>query len=230
MVKKLFSSVKNEVKESIIENKYILLLSTILFMFPLILGYFLGNNLQVLLEPVLTEFKKKVSSGEVKLTFDSIFLNNFKAVLIEYIGGIFFGFLTFFILIFNGLFIGYFGSKLDLKLFLVGIIPHGIFEIPALIIGAAAGFVFTSFLVNVIKDIISKDLYKSDLNQSLLDNYPNENNFNKTTILQKFKFALGKNQKRIKQSLILLLISIILLIIAAFIETHITAIIINSFK
>jgi uncharacterized membrane protein SpoIIM required for sporulation len=230
MVKKLFSSVKNEVKESLIENKYILLLSTILFMFPLILGYFLGHNLQILLEPVLTEFKKKVSSGEVKLTFDSIFLNNFKAVLIEYVGGIFFGFLTFFILVFNGLFIGYFGSKLNLKLFLVGIIPHGIFEIPALIIGATAGFVFTSFLVNVIKDTISKNSYKSDLNQSLVDNYPDENNFNKTTRLQKFKFALDKNHKKIKQSLILLSISIVLLIIAAFIETHITAIIINAFK
>jgi uncharacterized membrane protein SpoIIM required for sporulation len=224
MVKKLFNSVKNEIKESFIENKYILFLSTILFMFPLILGYLLGHNLQVLLEPVFTEFKKKISTGEVKLSFDSIFLNNFRAVLIEYAGGIFFGILTFFILIVNGLFIGYVGIKVDLKLFLIGIIPHGIFEIPAFIIGGTAGFVFTSFIIKLIKDMISKNPYQSN---NILNNYSDKNNFNKTS---KFKFVLNKNSKKIKQSLILLVISIFLLIIAAFIETSITPIIINSFK
>ncbi|MDR2873366.1 MAG: stage II sporulation protein M [Methanobrevibacter sp.] len=223
MVKKSFNLVKNEVKESLIENKYILLLSTILFIFPLILGYLLGHHLQPVLEPVLDEFKRKVISGEVKISFDSIFLNNLKAILIEYAGGIFFGILTFFILVFNGLFIGYFGFKVvDLKLFLVGIAPHGIFEIPAVIIGAAAGLVFLSFLVKLIKDIISKNSF--DLNQH---DYPDETHLTETT---KFKFAWNKNYKILKQSLILLVISIFLLIIAAFIETQITVIMINLFK
>ncbi|TAJ44879.1 stage II sporulation protein M [Methanofollis fontis] len=72
-----------------------------------------------------------------------IFLNNLQACLVLFLGGATFGILTLFILISNGVVIGVFaGEILDrvgLSGLALGLIPHGIFELPALFISAALG-------------------------------------------------------------------------------------------
>ncbi|GAA5818163.1 MAG: stage II sporulation protein M [Methanobrevibacter sp. CfCl-M3] len=234
-----FLLIKINVKESFIDNKYILLLSTLLFFVPLFLGYIFSSNLNGFLDPVLNAFKQKIVSGEIKLSFDSIFINNFKAILMEYTGAIFFGLITSANLMFNGLLIGYFGSKIALRTFLAGITPHGIFEIPGLIIGGTAGFVLSWFLFNFIKDIV---LYNKDkLNQVSYD-YSSEDQYNEeyfknydekylngVSMSKRFDYSLNKNHVKLKQSIILLLISTILIVIAAVIETHVTPKIISFF-
>lgn len=229
--------IKINVQKSFIENKYALLLSTLLFMIPLFLGYLFSSNLGEFLDPIIDDFKEKIINGEIKLTFDSIFINNFKAILFEYAGAIIFGLITGTILIFNGLFIGYFASKIDLKTFLLGTIPHGIFEIPGLIIGATAGFVLLYFLFNFIKDILT---YNKDPinNDSRIYKYSNEDSYNKeyfkryneylnAGISKRFSYSIDNNYKKLKQSIILFLIATTLLIIAAVIETQITTKIIH---
>lgn len=73
-----------------------------------------------------------------------IFLNNLQACILLFLGGATFGLLTFFILLSNGLIIGVFVGEIAERLgpfgLAVGLIPHGIFELPALFIAAALGF------------------------------------------------------------------------------------------
>jgi len=75
--------------------------------------------------------------------FGFIFLNNaLKSILIIY-AGVFFGVLPLFFLIINGMVIGYLAELQvqtgQLGLFMKGIVPHGIIEIPAIIIACAYG-------------------------------------------------------------------------------------------
>ncbi|WP_081452198.1 stage II sporulation protein M [Thermococcus barophilus] len=127
-------------------------------------------------------------------SFHYIFLNNLKVVLLLSFGGVLtFGGLTFLNLIFNGVNVGVmFYAYLnlgELKTFFLLILPHGIFEIPAIIIAGAAGFKIPYELL---------------------------------------RFALGKKEEIIseedaKEFFKLFLISMILIFIAALIESTITA-------
>lgn len=132
--------------------------------------------------------------NENMFSFHYIFLNNLKVVLLLSFGGVLtFGGLTFLNLIFNGVNVGVmFYAYLnlgELKTFFLLILPHGIFEIPAIIIAGAAGFKIPYELL---------------------------------------RFALGKKEEIIseedaKEFFKLFLISMILIFIAALIESTITA-------
>jgi len=79
----------------------------------------------------------------------SIFLNNIKSAFLAYAGGVT-GIIPALILLFNGVIIGYLATKVPIGTFLPYIIPHGIFEIPALIISGAAGFRITSMIIHML--------------------------------------------------------------------------------
>jgi uncharacterized membrane protein SpoIIM required for sporulation len=116
--------------------------------FLLFLGFLLGLSLSkrykiphgVDLAPLL-EYEVNTNLP----SFNSIFTNNLKVVLLLSFGGaLTFGGLTLLNLIFNGINLGtlFYDSLLsgELKAFFLLIFPHGVFEIPALIIAGAAGF------------------------------------------------------------------------------------------
>jgi len=128
-----------------------------------------------------------------KLEFNKIFINNLRLLVLLFLGSITFGLSTFLNLAFNGLIFG-----LNLKYFLemyrnpilVGLIvlPHGIFEIPAIIIAGAAGFKIPYEIVRYLAGKKEQILTKED----------------------------------IKEYLTLALISIVLIVIAAWIEANVT--------
>lgn len=74
-----------------------------------------------------------------------LFWNNFRVVLVSFATGILLGIIPTGVLFFNGLFVGItFGMMAEqgvniAKLFLIGILPHGVFEIPAFLLGGAMG-------------------------------------------------------------------------------------------
>ncbi|OME75626.1 hypothetical protein BK120_31255 [Paenibacillus sp. FSL A5-0031] len=79
-----------------------------------------------------------------------IFLNNaVKSILVMYLGALF-GVLPFFFLVVNGMMIGYLlkttaelhGGGYVMELIVKGLLPHGILEIPAIIIACAYGMRF----------------------------------------------------------------------------------------
>jgi len=72
-----------------------------------------------------------------------LFWHNLRAVLLVAIIGLALGVYPAFSMLFNGLIIGVVGvlsvQNSSLATFLAGILPHGVFEIPALLLGAAIG-------------------------------------------------------------------------------------------
>ena len=131
--------------------KYLLTLSIFCFLIGAIMGYaFSGNdihkseNTQAHLKTYDPDSLKYIPN----LTFNYFLINNLKAILFASFGGaLTFGGLTLWNLVINGIPLGIsFHSSWtlkhlgELKAFFLLIFPHGIFEIPALIIAGAAGF------------------------------------------------------------------------------------------
>ncbi|AEH06446.1 stage II sporulation protein M [Methanothermococcus okinawensis] len=129
----------------------------------------------------------------LKSSFCIILSNNLKVIFLMLAGAITFGFSTFINLIFNGFSLGMlisnaYNSGVPIKLILALILPHGIFEIPAMLISAVAGFKIPYEVIQYLRDKKEKPITEDD----------------------------------IKEFLKLALISIILIIIAAFVEVYIT--------
>ena len=189
---------KEETKAAFSNNKWLLLFSTVLFVIPLLIGYFYADSISEYIQPMVDNFQKQVDEGVITLTTHSIFTNNVTVAFILYALGALGGVLGAIILINNGLFIGYFGADFNIYAYLALTVPHGIFEIPAIIIATTGGFVLLSFIF---------DPYFSDV---------------KITFKQRCYASFKMNQNKIKESFVFLCLAVILLIIAAFIEANIT--------
>ena len=127
------------------------------------------------------------------ISFIYILLNNFEIIIVQILGGFLLGIPTFLIEAYNALFFGhlikscvFYKISLDKIIFLI--LPHGIFEIPAIIIAGAAGFKIPYEIIRYLAGKKEQILTKED----------------------------------IKEYLTLALISIILIVIAAWIEANIT--------
>ncbi|CAB3288789.1 conserved membrane protein of unknown function [Methanocaldococcus lauensis] len=148
---------------------------------------------------LINDFSKNYKGEEInqklniKFNFPFILTNNLKVIFLMLAGSITFGLSTFINLIYNGFNVGVligstFQTNEPLKLILALILPHGIFEIPALLISAVAGFKIPYEITLYLLDKKEKPITEED----------------------------------IKEFLKLALISIILIIIAAFVEVYIT--------
>ena len=114
--------------------------------------YIIAPELMSHFADALKELAEKVSKdGKIQLTWQSVyfvFQQNFTAALIASFGGVIFGLLTIFIGLINFILLGFlaglaiFGpeaSQLNLLHFVILIVPHGIFEITAILFSVALG-------------------------------------------------------------------------------------------
>ena len=89
------------------------------------------------------EVFKNIESENSAVVALNIFANNVEISTILFIGGASFGLLTLFILSMNGIIIGmvleYVRQEQGVYVILAGVLPHGIFEIPALILAGMFG-------------------------------------------------------------------------------------------
>ena len=214
-IKYYLEIVKDEVKSAFSNNKGILLISTLLFVVPMLMGYFYADSIAEYIKPMVDAFEKQVEEGAITLTTHSLFINNVSVAIILYALSALGGVLGAIILANNGLFIGYYGVDFNIWAYLALTLPHGIFEIPAIIIATAGGFVLLSFMLHFIWGLISPDLSYLDIFDPYFSNV-------KITPKQRLTASFKKNQNKLKESFIFLCISVVLLIIAAFIEANIT--------
>ena len=214
-IKHYLKIANEETKAAFSNNKWLLLFSTLLFVIPLLIGYFYADAIAEYIQPMVDAFQKQVDEGVITLTTHSIFANNVTVAIILYTLSAIGGVLGALILANNGLFIGYFGAGFDIYAYLALTVPHGIFEIPAIIIATTGGFVLLSFVLHFIWNLISPDYSYLDI----FDPYFSDV---KITLKQRFYAAFKKNQNKLKESFIFLCLAVILLIIAAFIEANIT--------
>ena len=159
---------KNEVFSTIKENKNLMLISLGLFLLGSISGFYifkvlLNNNPQVI-DSFLKEFQEMFGSlkemTSLELFFTIFFINTRTSFLIMILG-VFVGFFPFVSLWGNGTIVGLLYGKFIAEggnslVFLMGILPHGVIEIPAILIAASQGF-------RLGKEIISPPPGKSRL-------------------------------------------------------------------
>ena len=163
---KINSFYKNEVFSTIRDNKNLMLLSIGLFLLGSISGFYifkvlLNNNPEVI-DTFLKEFQdmfgplKEMTSLEL---FYTIFFVNTRTSFLIMMLGVFLGLFPFISLWGNGTVLGLIYGKFmaeggDPIVFLMGILPHGVVEIPAILIAASQGF-------RIGKEIISPPNGKS---------------------------------------------------------------------
>ena len=135
-----------EYKKYLCSIKQFIIISFTFFIFSIIYGYFSAYNSPEEARNVLSEFEKvfaTVLESSSFMQFIFIFLNNIFSLFLSLISGLLFGIAPFVFLFSNGMLLGVFAflwqQEFALSGFLMGILPHGIIEIPLLIVGAAIG-------------------------------------------------------------------------------------------
>ncbi|WP_407413437.1 stage II sporulation protein M [Methanobrevibacter sp.] len=191
----------NEIKSAFLENKWAIIISIAILFISLVLGYFLEPYLYSYFNPVVEDLTQKVQSGVIKLTFHDIFLNNLKVILMMFIYGI--GCcISVLVLAFNGFFVGYYvasdGNPLAVSMY---IIPHGIFEFSSCILACASGIVLFNFVYKFLKEVLNQD---------------------EGSISQRLSNSFDESYIKLKQALIIFAISLVLMIIAGFVEVYLT--------
>ncbi len=183
-------------------NETYLILSAVLLLVSILVGYAFAGFLTPLIGPMLGNFKHQITSGQIQITTQSIFLNNINVAIHLYLGGLIIGIGTAFYIITNGAFIGYTATQVPLGSFLIYTVPHGIFELIGIIIAGAAGFRLASCVLNILKDLTHM---RSDISFST-----------------QFKYALELHTDEFWESLKLMAVAAVFLLVAAFIEANIT--------
>ena len=173
-------------------NFKIITLSATIYYLGIIIGFY---NYSINSDSTILKvgIKYKGLSYYSNLNLISILSNNIFLTIQLIIGSALFGIPTFSSLIYNGIFFGILlansiESKATISEILLLTLPHGIFEIPAIIIAGAAGFKIPYEIVRYLAGKKDRILTKED----------------------------------IKEYLTLALISIILIVIAAWIEANVT--------
>ncbi|ELY46268.1 stage II sporulation protein M [Natronorubrum sulfidifaciens] len=126
--------------------------STGLFALGAVIGallYAAGIDLtELFMEMIMEEFGEDELSGEGTLELSATFfiVNNTPPFLAAIAGALTLGFVTLLIMVFNGVLVGNIvavtGTETGLGVIIALLVPHGIFELPALFIAAGVGFRF----------------------------------------------------------------------------------------
>lgn len=183
-------------------NETFFMLSAMMFIASIFIGYAFAGMLEPLLGKMLGDFKRRLVQGDLQLTTLSLFANNIKIALMIYGGGLSLGVFTAFFLISNGVFIGYTAAQFQLGDFIIYTLPHGVFELLGIIIAGAAGFKLANILLNILKGVLK---LQSDFSMS-----------------NQLKYLLEANWDEFKDTLVMIAIATVLILIGAIIEANFT--------
>ena len=183
-------------------NETFLAISAGILLISIFLGYALASFLSPIMGVIFGDFKNRVVQGQIQLTTLSLFTNNLKVALFIYVGGLLFGSVSVIYLIINGLFIGYAGTQFPLGDYILFTMPHGIPELIGIIISGAAGFRLASCIYHIFQGLTHM---RSDISRR-----------------NQFRYILEMNIDEFWESLKLIVIAIIFLMVAAFIEANLS--------
>lgn len=128
-----------------------------------------------------------------------LFQNNMRANLLIILFGFLFSIFSVLSIVINGLVIGFTYTMVSPIQFVAGIVPHGIFELSAVVLSLTASFIATKFEINLFKALFKHE----------------------------FKEELYKSKSLINDIIFTVIIVFVLLIIAAVIEAGITPVVLN---
>lgn len=133
--------------------KHCVIAAALIFMAGIYLGYTEADKFQYLLNMQMDRLRGVMdgiahTQNRQWRMFLFIYLNNMGVSLLIMYAGFFFGVIPMYFLLSNGLLLGYLASSPNMHgwTFLKGVLPHGIIEIPTLILAGAFGIRF-GFLI-----------------------------------------------------------------------------------
>ena len=144
---------------------------------------------------IITQMSESIPDNTLEMMIQ-IFLNNLKVASIIIVSGLLFSIFSLMILFSNGIIIGFMFSIVPAPLMLLYIVPHGIFEIPQLLISIVCAILVTRLEINLIKGVLQRD--------------------------KTFKGELQNSSQIIMDIILSVSLIIVLLLIAAFVEAYIT--------
>ncbi|MFZ2455011.1 MAG: stage II sporulation protein M [Candidatus Altiarchaeia archaeon] len=132
-----------EIRKALARNNGAIAFCIAAFLLGVPAGYALYDNIEGIMLPVLKQLKEMVSHETNLETALGIFFNNYKVSIYLVVAGTLI-LPTLFIMFSNGFLMGFVIKYLQVKdlglvFFLKGIIPHGIFELPAIFIAGGLG-------------------------------------------------------------------------------------------
>ncbi len=149
----------------------------VLFLASMVVGYFIPMSSPETAKSLVSGLESKAAdlSGQSQpVMMFGIFVNNAGASLFALLFGLVAGLVPLLFVLSNGMVIGIVlemiitksGVADGITLFLVGILPHGIFELPAVLISTAIGL---KLGYSVIKSALSwRDMFTDDLKNGLI--------------------------------------------------------------
>ena len=203
----IIESFKNILMESLGDNKRLIIGLYALFIIMFIVSWIFSSEI------VAANIDQIINSGGVsgpsagEVSAIDLFILNESSGIMVYFGSIFFAIMAFASIIYNAINLGMVGALLSslqtngALLYILYLIPHGIFEITGTIIQSVAGILLFRFLWNFVKSTIGnhENGWGSGLSQSF-----------------------EKNKKLLIQSIVLMIFATVLLLIAAPLEAHVS--------
>lgn len=173
--------------------KYHLLLAVLLLIFGIIFAYFYPATFQNIL---IQSIQGMQDGGTSALTTKGLFINNSSVAMLMIECSVLFAIPTLYLLFYNGLVIGFVGMHISLGQFMAYTLPHGIFELTAIVIAGAISFRIAQAVLEVLNAIVNSKV--------------------------KFKESVKTGVDMILDCFIPIILVFVLLIIAAFIEANLT--------
>jgi stage II sporulation protein M len=144
--------------------KHYVIAAALVFVLGVILGYTDPTAFDKLIHAQIDQLKGisdqiKQSDHQQWSLFSRIILNNLLACAMAILLGLFFGVIPLYLLVSNGLMLGYLAANLKegvtIFYFLKGILPHGIIEVPAFILACALGLRLGFLMLESIASLIN---------------------------------------------------------------------------
>lgn len=143
-----------------VDNSKYFYIGCILMLAGILIGYVQADKVDAIAREMLGQIKeiadKIGSSNNPSTTFRVIFFNNVVSAVLMMVFGILLGFFPIYGMVTNGLLLGYILHKMGasgfnaLQIFVVGILPHGIIELPAVIFAAGIGIRYGALSIRSI--------------------------------------------------------------------------------
>lgn len=183
---------KSKIEKSFSHIKYHVCLSAILLIAGILIAYFFPS----LFQSVLQSTMQGLQDGASSITTEGLFINNASVAFMMILASILISIPTVYLLIYNGIVIGFVGIQVPISAFLAYTVPHGIFELTAIVLAGAVGFRLTQAFLEIANGIINSKV--------------------------KFQEALNVAGDMIGDCIIPVVVIFIFLVIAAFIEANLT--------
>lgn len=143
-----WNKMREDASRYLAESRYYVYITALLFLFFGIFGFIFSEKLTFLNE-IIRELVSKASMLNGLDVGLYIFANNTQSALIGLISGLLFGIFPFFNIVLNGTVIGYviaIVSRESSFLEIWKLLPHGIFELPAIFISLGLGLKLGAFV------------------------------------------------------------------------------------